>query len=233
MLGQAIRQALGDKKGIRRFGDALIPMDETLAHAAVDVSGRPVHACTPASRSRCIGFVVGGNYPTVLNRHVFESLAFHAQLALHVRVLLRPRPAPHHRGPVQGGRPGAARGGGAGPAADRDPVDQGCARDRPAARRQPRPHRVVVGRGRGRDGGSCARAAQLGLPSVAFTEHAELTPCGRSGPTIAHDPHELPPVAAPGRRDRPARAGRGGLPRLRAGAAGSGSRGCACCPGWS
>jgi len=86
VLGQAIRQALGDKAGIRRFGDAWIPMDETLAHAAVDVSGRPycVHLGEPES---LVTFVVGGNYPTVLNRHVFETLAVHAQLALHVRVL--------------------------------------------------------------------------------------------------------------------------------------------------
>jgi imidazoleglycerol-phosphate dehydratase len=86
VLGQAIRQALGDKAGIRRFGDAWIPMDESLAHAAVDVSGRPycVHVGEPEVMT---GFVVGGNYPTVLNRHVFESLAFHARLALHVRVI--------------------------------------------------------------------------------------------------------------------------------------------------
>ncbi|MEJ7649231.1 MAG: imidazoleglycerol-phosphate dehydratase HisB [Nakamurella sp.] len=86
VLGQAIRQALGDKAGIRRFGDAFIPMDETLAHAAVDVSGRPfsVHAGEPDA---AISAVVGGNYPVVLNRHVFDSLAFHAQIALHVRVI--------------------------------------------------------------------------------------------------------------------------------------------------
>jgi imidazoleglycerol-phosphate dehydratase len=86
VLGHALRQALGDKSGIRRFGDAWIPMDETLAHAAVDVSGRPycVHVGEPDALT---AFVIGGNYPTVLNRHVFESLAFHAQLALHVRVL--------------------------------------------------------------------------------------------------------------------------------------------------
>jgi imidazoleglycerol-phosphate dehydratase len=86
VLGQALRQALGEKKGIRRFGDAMIPMDETLAHAVVDVSGRPytVHTGEPDVMQ---SFVVGGHYPTVLNRHVFESLAFHAHLNLHVRVL--------------------------------------------------------------------------------------------------------------------------------------------------
>ena len=86
VLGQALREALGDKSGIRRFGDAWIPMDETLAHAAVDVSGRPycVHVGEPEVMT---GFVVGNNYPTVLNRHVFESIAFHAQLAVHLRVI--------------------------------------------------------------------------------------------------------------------------------------------------
>jgi imidazoleglycerol-phosphate dehydratase len=86
VLGEAIGKALGDKQGIRRFGDAWIPMDETLAHAAIDVSGRPycVHLGEPEALA---GFVVGGNYPTVLNRHVFESLAFHARIALHLRVL--------------------------------------------------------------------------------------------------------------------------------------------------
>jgi imidazoleglycerol-phosphate dehydratase len=86
VLGRAIRQALGERSGIRRFGDAWIPMDESLAHAAVDVSGRPycVHVGEPEMMT---GFVVGGNYATVLNRHVFESIAFHAELALHLRVI--------------------------------------------------------------------------------------------------------------------------------------------------
>ena len=93
VLGQALREALGDKAGIRRFGDAWVPMDETLAHVAVDVSGRPycVHTGEPEVLA---GFVVGGHYPTVLNRHVFETVAFHAQLAVHIRVL-RGRD-PHH-----------------------------------------------------------------------------------------------------------------------------------------
>lgn len=93
VLGQTIAEALGDKKGIRRFGDAFVPMDETLAHAAIDVSGRPfsVHTGEPDS---VLGFTVGGNYPVVLNRHVFDSLAFHARIALHVRVLYGRDP--HH-----------------------------------------------------------------------------------------------------------------------------------------
>ena len=93
VLGQAIRQALGDKSGIRRFGDAWIPMDEALAHAVIDVSGRPytVHTGEPKMMR---SFVVGGHYATVLNRHVFESLAFHGHLGLHVRVLAGRDP--HH-----------------------------------------------------------------------------------------------------------------------------------------
>ncbi|WP_031470684.1 imidazoleglycerol-phosphate dehydratase HisB [Sciscionella sediminilitoris] len=93
VLGQALREALGDKAGIRRFGDSFIPMDETLAQAVVDVSGRPycVHSGEPELLE---GFVVGGHYPTVLNRHVFDSLAFHAGIALHVRVLYGRDP--HH-----------------------------------------------------------------------------------------------------------------------------------------
>ncbi|MDA3624500.1 imidazoleglycerol-phosphate dehydratase HisB [Saccharopolyspora oryzae] len=86
VLGQALRQALGDKKGIRRFGDAWIPMDETLAHAAVDVSGRSYCVLT-GEPEQYNSFTIGGNYPFVLNRHVFESLAFHAQINLHVRVI--------------------------------------------------------------------------------------------------------------------------------------------------
>lgn len=93
VLGQALAQALGDKSGIRRFGDAFIPMDETLAHASVDLSGRPfsVHTGEPES---ILGFTVGNNYPVVLNRHVFDSIAFHARIALHVRVIYGRDP--HH-----------------------------------------------------------------------------------------------------------------------------------------
>ncbi|MDT5094507.1 MAG: imidazoleglycerol-phosphate dehydratase [Mycobacterium sp.] len=96
VLGQALGQALGDKIGIRRFGDAYIPMDETLAHAAVDVSGRPycVHTGEPDHLRH---FTIAGSsvpYHTVVNRHVFESLAMNARIALHVRTLYGRDP--HH-----------------------------------------------------------------------------------------------------------------------------------------
>jgi imidazoleglycerol-phosphate dehydratase len=96
VLGQALAQALGDKKGIRRFGDAFIPMDEALAHAAVDVSGRPycVHTGEPDHLQHSI--IKGSQVPyhTVINRHVFETLAANARIALHVRVLYGRDP--HH-----------------------------------------------------------------------------------------------------------------------------------------
>jgi imidazoleglycerol-phosphate dehydratase len=97
-LGQAIRIALGDKVGITRFGDALVPLDEALAQAVVDVSGRPycVHSGEPEGQEYVI--IGGGNagvpYVGSLTRHVMESLAFHAQLCLHLRVLAGRDP--HH-----------------------------------------------------------------------------------------------------------------------------------------
>jgi imidazoleglycerol-phosphate dehydratase len=89
-LGQALREALGDKAGISRFGDALVPLDETLARAAVDLSGRPyaVHS-EPAGMAPLIG-----SYDTTLTRHFFESLAHTAGLCVHLDVLAGRNP--HH-----------------------------------------------------------------------------------------------------------------------------------------
>ena len=86
VLGQALREALGDKTGIRRFGDALVPLDETLVQVAVDVSGRPycVHDGEPDGQQYVL---IGGSYVGSLTRHVFETLALTAGIALHVRVL--------------------------------------------------------------------------------------------------------------------------------------------------
>lgn len=93
VLGEALRQALGDKKGIRRFGDATVPLDEALVQAVVDVSGRPycVHTGEPEGQQYV---VLGGDYLGSLTRHIFETIAFHAHIALHVRVLAGREP--HH-----------------------------------------------------------------------------------------------------------------------------------------
>ncbi|MCW2758824.1 MAG: hisB [Nocardioidaceae bacterium] len=96
VLGQALREALGDKSGIRRFGDATVPLDEALVQAVVDVSGRPycVHTGEPAGQEFVLLGGSGVPYLGSLTRHVFETLAFHAHLGLHVRVLAGREP--HH-----------------------------------------------------------------------------------------------------------------------------------------
>jgi len=96
VLGDALRQALGDKAGIRRFGDSLVPLDESLVQCAVDVSGRPycVHTGEPEGQQYVQIGGSGVSYLGSLTRHVFETLAFHAQIALHVRVLSGREP--HH-----------------------------------------------------------------------------------------------------------------------------------------
>ena len=86
VLGKAIAVALGDKASIARFGDALVPLDEALVQAVVDVSGRPylVHTGEPA------GFelhLIGGHFTGSMVRHVFEAVSFHAALTVHITVL--------------------------------------------------------------------------------------------------------------------------------------------------
>lgn len=86
VLGQALSQALGDKSGIARYGDATVPLDEALVRAVVDVSGRPflVHSGEPQ------GFeyhLIGGHFTGSMVRHVFEAIAFNAGITMHVNVL--------------------------------------------------------------------------------------------------------------------------------------------------
>ena len=86
VLGKAIGQALGDKSGISRFGDALVPLDEALVQAVVDISGRPflVHTGEPA------GFeyhLIGGHFTGSMIRHVFEAITFNSAMTVHVTVL--------------------------------------------------------------------------------------------------------------------------------------------------
>lgn len=92
-IGDALRIALGDKAGIARFGDALVPLDEALARAVVDVSGRPyvVHDGEPAGQEF---HLIGGHFTGSLTRHVFESIAYHAGICLHISLLAGRDP--HH-----------------------------------------------------------------------------------------------------------------------------------------
>ncbi len=92
-LGLALAEALGDKVGVRRYGDATVPLDEALARAVVDLSGRPflVHGGEPA------GFElhrIGGHFTGSLVRHVFEAITLNARITAHVEVLAGRDP--HH-----------------------------------------------------------------------------------------------------------------------------------------
>jgi imidazoleglycerol-phosphate dehydratase len=89
-LGQALDAALGDRAGVERYGSALVPMDECLAQAAVDLSGRPFLACDVPLPP---GAVIGG-FETDLLAEFLRGLANHARLTLHVRLLAEG--SPHH-----------------------------------------------------------------------------------------------------------------------------------------
>ncbi len=93
VFGQALKQALGDKSGISRYGDATVPLDESLARAVVDVSGRPylVHSGEPN------GFefhLIGGHFTGALVRHVFEAISLNAGITVHLNLLAGRDP--HH-----------------------------------------------------------------------------------------------------------------------------------------
>ncbi|MDZ7577831.1 MAG: imidazoleglycerol-phosphate dehydratase HisB [Candidatus Nanopelagicales bacterium] len=81
-IGQALNECLGDRSGVQRFGDSLVPLDEALVQTAVDLSGRPhlVHV-----EPELIELI--GTYDTTLTRHVWESIVGSAGITLHIRVL--------------------------------------------------------------------------------------------------------------------------------------------------
>jgi imidazoleglycerol-phosphate dehydratase len=81
-LGQAFDKALADRKGIVRIGDCFAPMDETLAHVAIDLSGRPYSVMQADWHTPYVG-----NIPTTLFPHFFESFATTSRCNLHARVL--------------------------------------------------------------------------------------------------------------------------------------------------
>ncbi|HEX5837558.1 MAG TPA: imidazoleglycerol-phosphate dehydratase HisB [Anaerolineales bacterium] len=82
VLGQAFDQALGDRRGIVRMGDCFAPMDETLAHVAIDLSGRPYAVVQAEWHTPYVGDI-----PATLFPHFFESFAVTARCNLHARVL--------------------------------------------------------------------------------------------------------------------------------------------------
>lgn len=81
-VGTAVNEALGDRHGLRRFGDALVPLDECLVQSAIDLSGRPYLVHVEPDLVELIG-----SYDTTLTRHIWESFVATAQVTLHVRVL--------------------------------------------------------------------------------------------------------------------------------------------------
>ena len=82
VLGEALREALGDKAGIHRYGNCFIPMDETLAQACLDFSGRPFLVFGAE-----IPKIKLGNYDTEMTEEFFRAVAMHCGLTLHIRVL--------------------------------------------------------------------------------------------------------------------------------------------------
>ena len=92
-IGQALNIALGDKVGIRRYGDALVPLDEALAQAVVDVSGRPYFVHSGESENQAVA-IIGWQYTGSLTAHVLESIAHNARITMHVQVVAGRDP--HH-----------------------------------------------------------------------------------------------------------------------------------------
>ena len=76
-IGEALRVALGDKRGIRRFGEASVPLDEALAHAVVDISGRPFLVHEGESEA-FVHHLIGGHFTGSTVRHDLEAIAYHA-----------------------------------------------------------------------------------------------------------------------------------------------------------
>jgi imidazoleglycerol-phosphate dehydratase len=95
-LGQAIREALGDKRGIRRFGDAIVPLDEAVAQCVVDVAGRPYVVCSGEPAGYEFVRIAGSGVPYAgsMTRHVVESLAMNAGLCVHLTLIAGRDP--HH-----------------------------------------------------------------------------------------------------------------------------------------
>ena len=96
VIGLALREALGDKRGIVRYGDATVPLDEALAHAVVDVAGRPFVVCEGEPDAQVYALIGGSGVPYAgsMTYHLMQSLAINAGICLHLRLLAGRDP--HH-----------------------------------------------------------------------------------------------------------------------------------------
>lgn len=96
VIGQALAQALGDKAGIRRYGHALVPLDEALAQCVVDVAGRAYAVCQGEPEGQIYALIGGSGVPYAgsMTRHVVESMAMNAGLCIHLSLLAGRDP--HH-----------------------------------------------------------------------------------------------------------------------------------------
>ncbi len=96
VLGMALREALGDKAGIRRYGDALVPLDEALAQCVVDVAGRAYAVCEGEPAGQVYALIGGSGVPYAgsMTYHVVEAFAINAGLCIHLRLLAGRDP--HH-----------------------------------------------------------------------------------------------------------------------------------------
>ncbi|WP_297740484.1 imidazoleglycerol-phosphate dehydratase HisB [uncultured Tessaracoccus sp.] len=96
VLGKCVAEALGDKSGIRRFGHAVVPLDEAVAECVVDVAGRPYVVCEGEPDGQAYARIGGSGvaYPGSMTQHVFESFALNAGVCLHMN--LRSGRDPHH-----------------------------------------------------------------------------------------------------------------------------------------
>ena len=189
VLGEALREALGDKAGIRRFGDALVPLDEALVQAVVDVSGRPycVHTGEPEGQE----FVtIGGALPRLADPARLRDPRLPRPDRPARAGARRPRPAPHRRGAVQGVRPRAARRGRVRPARDRRALDQGHALSAPT--------RVVVldyGSGNLRSAVRALERAGADVTLTADHDDGAWRPTAWSSPASARSPRAWPACA--------------------------------------
>ncbi len=82
LLGKSIKQALGEKKGIRRYGNCFLPMDESLVQTTLDISGRPFLVWNVTLQTERLG-----NYETELTEEFFRAVAFQSGITLHVNML--------------------------------------------------------------------------------------------------------------------------------------------------